>query len=193
MRRVAEGFQCALNRRLEIVFLVTRGLRSVGGLLHLDRARFESRPLYYDYDFFDFCMELPQPYRTDRRIQISILNRLSRRLAKIPTAVDGLPPLEDARAIERARRRIRVKGMLNRYLPGFPPIPTTELSAWPETMRTDTVHWAGEYLLSTDSRMRAFLREDYVQSLLRRVVRDKDRTAWVLAHLVTMEGSLRLG
>jgi hypothetical protein len=74
-----------------------------------------------------------------------------------------------------------------------PPIPTTELSAWPHTMRTDTVHWAGTYLLSDDSRIRPYLREEYVQSLIRRVGRDKEHTAWVLANLVTMEGSLRLG
>lgn len=78
-------------------------------------------------------------------------------------------------------------------MPFLAPIPTAELSAWPHTMRTDTVHWAGDYLLSSESRMRPFVREEYVRSLLERTPLDKDRTAWILGHLVTMEGFLRLG
>ena len=193
MRRIAESLHSELNRRLELVFMITRGFRSIGALLHLDRARFESRPLFYDYDFYDFCWLLPQAYRTDRRIQIAILNRLSPRLSRIPTAVSGVPPLLDPAALRRAQRRNRLQNLANRVLPWVPPVPTTELSAWPHTMRADTVHWAGEYLLSDTSRMRPYLQEDYVRSLLRRVGRDKDRTAWVLGHLVSMEGYLRLG
>lgn len=190
---LADRIDCAYNRRHDFLYLHTRARRCLGNLLHCERSVLENRSPFYDYGLVDYFYSVPYEYRIDRRLQIGVLHATTPRLARLPMAVSNAPPTLDPSLLRLHRWRNRAQSALHRILPVLPPLPTAELSAWPQHTRTDCATWLPEVLLGPEAVCAWMYRGDYVLSLVERTVHGDERAAWVVAGLLSLELAARHG
>jgi hypothetical protein len=187
LEALADGIDCAYNRRHDFLYLRTRARRCLGNLLHVERSVIENRCPFYDYALTDYFYSVPYEYRIDRRLQIGVLGATTPRLARLPMTGSNAPPTLNQRRLRMYYWGNRARAVLHSFVPFVAPVPTRELSAWPQRTRTDSAPWLRELLLGHGSACAWMYRPAHVDSLLVRTAHGDDVAAWVVAGLVDPE------